>query len=418
MKVISLKLLRFFRLLIVCFLLIINVQFYKTTNNIEFGNEKYDEELYFQLLNLKHKMHNDLADKLQVEFPEGLVFSYALYGLSWADFIEPLDHSSDLWKEGMQEISFAIKELHSDDAKVSFTADLPLRYGAFYRGWSNYVLGRKLQILPPKERLLDEIKIFTLTCKEIANAMEVSECPFLSSYQGSSWPTDGIVAAANLALNDAIFGEHYKPLLSEWIIKVRLIIDDNSGLLPHLINPVNCSVEQGPRGSSQSLQLIFLPSIDSVFANEQYAMYRSIFVIDKLGLPGIKEFSSKGISDIDSGPVILEIGAAASIVGQKTLAVFKDYTTSKGLAGSIEFFGCTTTFYHKKQFLFGELPIADLWIAWARSTLGQNKAWEDTMFVPWSIHFISFFIILILYFGDIRKFHLYHKVGLNRAFQR
>lgn len=86
-------------------------------------------------------------------------------------------------------------------------------------------------------------------------------------------------------------------------------------------------------------------------------------------MPGIREYpeGQNGFGDIDSGPVIFGIGGAASIVGQRTMGLYDDWLTYKGLRNCIESFGVGMTSKSKKKYIFGILPMADAFIAWSNS---------------------------------------------------
>ena len=94
------------------------------------------------------------------------------------------------------------------------------------------------------------------------------------------------------------------------------------------------------------------------------------FLDSRFGLPGIREVRNglSGGEDIDSGPVIFNIGGAASVVGLRTMALYGETTAAVGLRNSIEAFGMAMESDGKKKYLFGKLPMADAFIAWANST--------------------------------------------------
>ena len=149
------------------------------------------------------------------------------------------------------------------------------------------------------------------------------------------------------------------------------------------------------RGSSQSLMLAFLPAIDSAFAQSQYEIYRSLFVGKRLGLPGIREYPPGvlGRGDIDSGPVIWEIGGAASVVGLGTSALYRDSILHHGLNGAVEGFGVGWSFGSQKHYLLGRLPIADAFIAWSLSQRPLSAKWSGPIY--WKFHFISLGLLIL-----------------------
>ena len=104
-----------------------------------------------------------------------------------------------------------------------------------------------------------------------------------------------------------------------------------------------------------------------------------------MGLPGVREFKKGwgGEADVDSGPVIFSIGGAASLVGQRTYAVYGEQATAIGLRNSIEAFGFPLEKNNEKKYILGELVMADAFIAWANSVennsthkLISNESWR------------------------------------------
>lgn len=161
----------------------------------------------------------------------------------------------------------------------------------------------------------------------------------------------------------------YAQLKKIWLRKVKQRLDPKTGLIPHSVTPYNGEIQEGPRGSSQSLMLSFLPAIDSVFAKEQYALYEQYFATHRLGLTAISEYpkGTSGRGDIDSGPVIWGVGGAASIVGQRAAAVNGRPARYKELRNTFEAFGMAFTWSGKKRFVFGQLTVADAFIPWSNA---------------------------------------------------
>jgi hypothetical protein len=79
-----------------------------------------------------------------------------------------------------------------------------------------------------------------------------------------------------------------------------------------------------------------------------------------------------GNGDIDSGPVVFGVGAAATIVAQRTMAVNQDDDKYECLRNTIETFGYAHTNNKHKNYICGEMPIADAFIAWSNS-VEQNE---------------------------------------------
>ena len=349
--------------LILLAVIAININLYSTQEyNTSAG---YDEDVYAQLQHLKGEMHsNAAAYKMQRLFPEGFIFQNVLYGLTWCDLIQD-ETDESIQQEALTEIDWAIEELLSENGTEIFNENLTPKYGIFYRGWTNYLIGKRLIIddSPTKLKLL-----YAINSHEISAAFDSSSNPYLESYSSASWPADNMVAIASLALKTKITKESETTIsaVDTWMSKVKSKLDKH-GRIPHAVNWKTGNTVQESRGNSMSLMLCFLKDIDLDFAQEQFDSYKKDFVDSRLGLPGIREHQ-KGITkggDIDSGPVIWEIGGAASIVGQRTAALYGDWNTFQGLRNSIELFGAAYTWQGKKKYLFGQVPMADAFIAWS-----------------------------------------------------
>ncbi|MBT1709045.1 hypothetical protein KK062_12460 [Fulvivirgaceae bacterium PWU5] len=367
--------------LLVVLILYLNITlYYQPVVDMRDGHVQYDDLLQ-ELRGLKQSLDDGAADDMQELYPEGYVFMNALYGLAWADVARQTDAGDALYREAFQEVERSCDYLGSETAREIFDEFLPLSYGAFYQGWYNYVVGRKLLLQAPSKRSPSEVAAFRGRCQDIAQAIQSDKTPYPPSYRFGAWPADVIVGVASLSLHDKLFKPHYQNVIDAWIKRVRAQLDGH-GLIPHEVDPVTGAMREGARGSSQSLMLSFLPEIDSAFAREQFERYRALFIAHRFGLPCIREYpaGTVGFGDIDSGPVILHAGAAASLAGLRTLALYHEQQDYVGLRNSIEAFGVPMTHDGKKRYLFGQLPMADAFIAWghaaASSSAKASGAWK------------------------------------------
>ncbi len=352
-------------------ILYLNISLYSTQSYNE--DRGYDEDVYAQLQHLKYELHENAAgEKMQQIFPEGFVFLNALYGLTWCELISD-NTDKDIKDEAVQEIDWALEQLNSENAKQLFKHDLLLKNGVFYRGWTNYLLAKRLIIAPFTNA---QKQLYLKNYEEIANAFDTNTSPYLESYYMASWPADNVVAIASLSLRDKVLYESTptKDIIKPWITKVEANLDQH-GRIPHSVNWKTGESASESRGNSMSLILCFLNDIDSNFANKQFVKYKESFLDFRLGLPGIREHrkGKGGNGDIDSGPVIWGIGGAASIVGQKTMATFKEWDTYHGLRNSIESFGAAYTVNGKKKYVLGQLPMADAFTAWSNVSAKESE---------------------------------------------
>lgn len=347
--------------------------------------EGLNKDVYRQLVFLKNKMHKGAADEMQHYFPEGHLFMHALYSLSWIEEIKLLDQDHVVFKEGISEINWSVSAMKSDHGKAVFSKDLPLPYGTFYTGWVNYVEGKKWQLLKSLVQIdTTEAMHFRNRCDLILKAYKDQSKVYLESYGAGTWPADNLVAISSLAVYDKVFEPRYNTFIKEWVADVKEKMDPGTGLIPHSVSARTNKPLEGARGSSQSLMNIFLMEIDQDFGRQQYELYEKLFVDKRLGLPGIREYpkGKAGNGDVDSGPVIWDIGGAASIVGIRTAGEYGNWALHTGLRNSVEAFGMPFTLNGQKKYLAGKLPMADAFIAWSNSVVNkphykkESKGWR------------------------------------------
>ena len=370
------KIALFFLVFLLGGLLFFNVRLYYKPRYVSHGDLSLHQGLTDQLNFLESEMHLGAAWEMQRLYPEGFVFMNALYGLSWAELAKALPPQDTLGLHARQELDWVLAELTSEEARRTFNKNLNPEYGIFYRGWSNYVLGRSLEVIPRNEWDSLSVQQFRQSCSDIIHALGNRESPFLESYYQACWPADMVVAMASVAIAERLFPGEYEAGIQGWLEKVKNRTDE-FGLIPHSAYWDSGESLEPARGSSQGLILNFLWEIDPDFAVQQFEVYQKNFRTQRLGLPGIREYpkGKQGKGDVDSGPVIWGVGGAASIVGQRVMALYGEPDIAIGLRNSIEAFGFSMTMGGKKRYLFGALPMADAFIAWSHSVeaLEQNR---------------------------------------------
>lgn len=380
-------------ILIISVILFFNLKLYYQPYFFPGKAPDINADLIKQLSFLSNALHDGAATQMQQAYPEGFIFMQAVYGLSWAEVATSAEKNTALYKKAQEEIAWANKAIQSDEGKDRFDQTLPLPYGAYYTGWSNYLLGKKLSAELPSERDSIEVMQFINTCKKIDSILQTTVYP--ESYKNFSWPADVFVAVASLSLHDKLFKQSFQQTIHAWLDKVKDNTDIN-GLIPYAASTNGKPVEIA-RGSSQGLILNFLIDMDLAFAKQQFDLYKVKFLDHRFGLPGIREFP-KGIDntgDVDSGPVILDMGSAATIVGMRVLALYKDTINAIAVRNGIEAFGIPITANEEKKYLLGKWPMADVFIAWAHTT-EKDKTTELHTAENWRLNFQLYSIILLI----------------------
>lgn len=379
-------------------LVYLNIALFHGATCDENENGMVNTEVVHQLNFIKTELENGAGEEMQWIYPEGYVFIYSLYGLAWADVGESLKPNSELHQKAIRELDWAIEKVNSDVAKSTFPKDEILEYGAYYRGWANYILARKLAITPENQRDAAEIQLLEKNCNDIIQALDSCAFPFLPSYYGKYWQADNMVCLASLAAHDKIFQPKYQREIDNWLEEFKATVDKKTGLIGHLFDDEKNETSP-PKGSSQSLMNAFLFEIDSAFANQQTAIFKQHFLTYRLGLPGIREYpkGTDDVGDIDSGPVIWGVGGAASIVGIRTMGLAGETAVYKGLRNSVQGFGVGLTTGVQKRFLFGKLPMADAFIAWTNAKNCQIN--QKSTYWQWRFQLLSLGILSVLFLG-------------------
>jgi hypothetical protein len=376
-------------------LLWVNRMLYYEPETIVIDGEEINGDVLNQLTFLQKVIDGGADEEMQKIYPEGYVFINALYGLTWFDIAQNLPTYSPLYAQAHDEIDKSCKKLLAHRAKATFDESLPLPYGAFYNGWASYLLGKKLALERPDLRNEDEINIFKAHCAGIAAELSANASPYPASYSGSYWPADAILGVASLVIHDKLFETTFDGTVTAWLDKVKNNLD-SIGLIPHSTHD-NGQPLEAARGSSQSLMLCFLNEIDTAFARQQFELYKKHFISFRMGLPVIREYPLQvsGPGDIDSGPVVFQAGAAATIVGIRTMSLYREFSLAAGLRNGVEAFGAPVSLKAEKKYLLGQFVMADAFIAWAnvhRPDGGQFQSIETrwrTTFQLYSLAIVS-----------------------------
>lgn len=361
-------------------------------------------EIEQHLAYLKDQFNNhELGNRMQAIFPEGYAFAYALYGLSWCELGQ---HHKQYKKEGTEEALDALKHLNSQQAKSTFQQDLQPLYGIFYKGWTNYLTSKVLQLDTGFEGANDLILKFQQDCDYLQSVFQLRETPYLESYQGQSWPSDAFVAIASLSVHDKVFEPRYQKTIKNWLDKVKLNLDSATGLVAHQTDSYNSRTIEGSRGSSMSLILRMLQEIDMDFGKEQFCIYQNLFVSKALGLPCIREYpkGTIGFGDVDSGPVILGVGFSATIVSIGLFSAYGEAALAERQYKTVNAFGFPINGKGGRRYLMGFMPIADAFIAWGRAT-GLNYDGCNELNSKWSLGFLlrSFLFLTFIWMVYFRR---------------
>ncbi len=391
----------FFGLIFILTLTILWINFKLYSKNFTANEKRTDIILQLNFLETELKANN-LGERMQGIFPEGFVFTNALYGLSWCELASSDSiNYANLKGKALHEALFAFNVIDSDKAKSTFDNHLVPKNGVYYLGWKNYLLS-KILLLDTNFTDYDRYKtIFINQCEIITAALNQSNSPYLQSYTGQNWPADMFVAMASIKNYDKIYNTKYEDKINKWIKDVKYRLDPKTKMIPHKVNSITGCTIEGARGSSISLIVRLLSEIDPYFAKEQYELYKTNFVTETFGLPSISEYpkGQSGEEDIDSGPVIFGVGFSGTIVSIGTFAAVGDVDLAQRQYKTINAFGLENKLKNEKKYIFGLLPIADAFIAWGRASELNSVNLKKPASNLWRMkfHMISIFILTVLW---------------------
>ncbi|MBI5168756.1 MAG: hypothetical protein HZA61_04625 [Candidatus Eisenbacteria bacterium] len=142
----------------------------------------------------------------------------------------------------------------------------------------------------------------------------------LDSFPGIRWPFDTVPPLVALAVSDRIDGTCDAAWRIErhhaWVLEHAM--DDATGLPSSLVGDRPPFARSAPRGCDLSLRFGMLRLLAPELARTWYGRYTRAFWCERGWLAGFREYpkgSSKGGADPDSGPIVAEVGMAASAFG-------------------------------------------------------------------------------------------------------
>jgi len=351
-----------------------------------------------QLRFLSESLEEDGADRMQAVFPEGYVFTWALYGMAWAQVARSLPPSDARRGEALEAARSAVAHVESEHARATFAANMAPAHGAFYASWSLYLRSVVLRAFGRDDPSLLDFGRYEQDCEEFAAALRACESPYLPSYPGAVWPADTGVGVAALAIGEPVLGYRHRSLIARWVESVRRRVDPGSGAIPHSAGALDGMPVGGPRGESLALLACVLADVDRTLAREQYDALRRDFVAYHWGVPGVREYPRgvEGRGDIDSGPVVLGFSGPATVVGAAAAIRNGDQDLATTLLSAIEGVGLPIEIAGRRRYAGGLLPVGDAFLAWARTVPPGDSNVRYVRLVPhaWRLPFHALSLVL------------------------
>lgn len=375
-----------------------NVFLHLPSTSLDPVSPSREQAIHAQLRFLQEAIEDGAARDMQRIYPEGFFFQHVLTGLAWCDLAKA-SQDETLRREASTAARQALASIESYEGTRIFPEEVAPRYGVLWAAWTSLLRGRLVALEGTRETAL--VERWRTGLDSIAAAYRDTENPFQPSYEGMAWSGDNVMAMLALTSYDRTLDTtRYREVVRRWVALVRARLDPTLGMPPFELDHPDGQVVQSPRGSSQTLFAWAMTEIDTAFAREQYVRLRETFYTTRLGLPLVREFpiDSTSEGDYDSGPVIWGIGSSSTIVTLATARRFGDTAFARALEANIRFFGLPLRIGGHTRFALGQMPVADAWIAWARSSTPSPSVrvpqWSVSDTWRRWIHGISAFVIL------------------------
>lgn len=304
------------------------------------------------------------ANEMQRIFPEGRVFTLALYGLAWVD-VGRATNDRATRAHALAEARRALALADAPASREGFGPASGLPYGVFYEGWVNHLRAGTLHLAGGAAR----DTAFQASCARLDSAFRING-PWVESYQGEAWPADAASGAAVLASCGTLLDPRYTRTARDWLRAAVARADPATGLIPHAAGSPQ------PRGESVALMVRFLYEIDPAVAAAQYRGFERTFATRFAGLlPAAREYprGADGTGDIDSGPVILGVSAPASVVGIAAARITGHPAAAADLRATSELLGMPIQFGRSRSYAFGKLPVGEAFLAWSNVVQPWNQ---------------------------------------------
>ena len=174
----------------------------------------------------------------------------------------------------------------------------------------------------------------------ISGELEDSGGRPLHSFPGLLWPFDTVPCLVSVAMHARARGNlEGIPLLAKHLSWLKEHATDRATGLPmSRLDAKTYEPLESPRGCELSWRIALLALVDRKAAQQMYARYKKHFWLERLVVAGFAEWphGDAGKEDVDSGPIWLGIGSAASVLGGAAGLAMGDDSVVKRLLGQVE----------------------------------------------------------------------------------
>ncbi len=354
----------------------------------------------------------DGARRMQQLFPEGACFLYTLYGLTWANLARRADADEPLRARARAEIDWALDGQETPASLRPFLHDTQVPGGVFWAGQRNLLLAELMSLTARGDRSAPREAEFHRQSRELSAAFAEAGGP-LEAYPGLCWPCDSVAAVVSLRLHDRLYGEGRGQAFDTFLDWAAANSDPETGMLPGRVEFGSWEQAEPARGCANSWNLALYARVDPELARERYVLYREHFGVTRLGLRGFREWPrhDERDADVDSGPILWDMGVTATGLGLATARAVGDLRTADDVEAFARMVGLRIDSEEETRYLLGQLPIGDAFLAYARSVplpdgvaLDTPSAWVRFRH-RWPFHLLlaAYVAVIVLAFRFDRR---------------
>lgn len=327
---------------------------------------KIGPDIEAQLAFIRARLHEPDGAAFRQPNPVWVVFAHTLYGFTLVNTVL-LDPDNEARRaDASRELEWILERLDHPAARQGFVPT-QIPYGVFYLGERNLTLAGLMLIDPHPNPGYEQA--FHQNSGILYGAFMNSPSAHLETWPGAAWPADNVPALYSLVVHDRLYGTNYGEAAARWVDAMTATLDSETGLMASRVDYATGESLDLPRGCALSLTLAFLPDFAPDFAEAQYAAYRQHFFKTTLGFAGIREYPPRRerSGDIDSGPIFLDIGAAATGIGIAATKAMGDASMFESIIKLSEIIGFPVQWNGQKSYLFGQLLVGDEFQVWGKT---------------------------------------------------
>jgi hypothetical protein len=183
--------------------------------------------------------------------------------------------------------------------------------GHAYLGYLALALGALRELDPG----CPEVAIHDDLVDALERRMGASTSAVIETYPGEAYPADVSAVMGAIGQRARIAGTDTSDLVTRWSRLARAsLVDPGSGLLYQSVDPATAAPTDGPRASGTALAVYFLSFVDPALSRDLYRALVATCYREPFGFGALREYppGTSGQGDVDSGPVILGLGASAT----------------------------------------------------------------------------------------------------------